>query len=96
MLISTGLKEGNIVTLKLTSGEEVIGKLVTQTESKYTVSKPMVLSMSQQGVGMIPYVITAEPDADISVNKSAVVLACETRKDAASSYLEQTTGISLG
>jgi len=52
--------------------------------------------MTQQGIGMIPFVITAEPNTTISVAKDRVIAVTHTRKDAASSYLQQTTGISLG
>lgn len=96
MLISKGISDGDIVTLKFNSGEEVVSKLDSQTDTEYKLHNPMVLSMTQQGIGMMPFVITADPDAIISVSKDRVIVVTLTRKDAASSYLQQTTGISLG
>lgn len=96
MLISKGIQDGDIISLKLNSGEEVVAKLDSQTDTEFKLHNPMVLSMTQQGIGMIPFVITADPEAILSVSKDRAIIATQTRKDAASSYLQQTTGISLG
>jgi len=96
MLITKGVAAGDIATLKFMSGEEVVSKIDAITDTEYKLQNPMVLSMTQQGIGMIPFVITAEPNAIIPVCKDRVLLVTHTRKDAASSYLQQTTGISLG
>ena len=66
MLIDKGVAVGEVVTLKLTSGEEIIGKLVDDTaDCHIKISKPMVIAMGQQGPGLVPYLFTVSPDKTI-------------------------------
>lgn len=95
MLISKGVAAGEVVTFKLTSGEEVVAKLVEETETHYKLSRPMVLSMTQQGVGMMPYLFTVSPDAEVRLNKSTITMAEATDKMFADQFLQSTTGIKL-
>lgn len=95
MLIDKGVSEGEVVTFKLTSGEELIGKLAQETDQFYKVSKPMVLTANQQGLGMAPYLFTVNPDKDVKISKSTVVVAEATDKQYADSYIQGTTGIKL-
>lgn len=95
MLIDKGVTIGEVVTLKLSSGEELIAKLVEDNPMYYKVSKPLVLSMSQKGVGMMPYLFTVHPDKDINLNRSTVIAIAPTDKDFADQYTQGTTGIAL-
>jgi hypothetical protein len=95
MLIDKGAVVGEVVTLKLTSGEELVTKLVEEGVTHYKISKPLVLSMTQKGIGMVPYLFTVSPDKDIKINKSTVVIIEATDKEFADQYLQGTTGISL-
>ena len=45
MLIDKGVSAGEVITLKLTSGEEIVAKLVEETATHYKLSKPMVIGM---------------------------------------------------
>jgi hypothetical protein len=95
MLISKGVAAGEVVTFKLTSGEEVVAKLVEETETYYKLSRPMVLSMSQQGVGMMPYLFTVHPDTEVKLNKTTITMVEATDKSFADQFLQSTTGIKL-
>ncbi len=95
MLIDKGVTEGEVITIKLTSGEELIGKLVEEGPMHYKVSKPMVLTAGQQGLGMAPYLFTVNPEKDIKISKSTVTVCEATDKQFADSYISGTTGIKL-
>jgi DhnA family fructose-bisphosphate aldolase class Ia len=95
MLIDKGVTAGEVVTIKLTSGEELVAKLVEDGPLFLKLSKPLVLSMSPQGVGMVPYLFTVSPDKEIKVNKSTVVVLEASDKQFADQYLQGTTGIKL-
>ena len=95
MLIDKGVTIGEVVTIKLTSGEELIAKLVEEQASAYKISKPLVLSMNQKGLGMIPFLFTVNPDKDIKINKTAVVTIETTDSEFANQYLAGTTGIAM-
>ena len=95
MFISKGVTEGEVITLKLTSGEEIIAKLVEDGPMHYKLSKPMVIAMGAKGPGLMPYLFTVSPNADIRLSKSTVTVAEATDESFAKQFLESTTGIAL-
>jgi hypothetical protein len=95
MLIDKGASVGEVVTLKLTSGEELIGKLVEETDAHYKLSRPMVIAMGQQGPGLMPYLFTVSPDKDIKLSKGTVTVVAATDKMFADQFIQTTTGIKL-
>jgi len=95
MLISKGVAVGEVLTLKLTSGEELVAKLIEETDSYYKLSKPMVIGMGQQGPGLMPYLFTVSPDAEVKLLKTTVTVAEPTDQAFAKQFLESTTGIKL-
>lgn len=94
-LIKKPARSGDIITFKLTSAEEVIAKLVAETDTHYKLDRPMTLSYSPQGVGMTPWIITAEPEAVLEIEKTRVMSTTPTMKQAADQYIQGTTGIKL-
>lgn len=95
MIIDKGVAAGEVITLKLTSGEELVAKLVEETAVYYKLSRPMVIGMGQQGPGLMPYLFTIHPDKEIKLNKSTVTLAEATDKSFADQFIQSTTGIKL-
>lgn len=95
MLIDKGVSVGEVITLKLTSGEEIVAKLTEETATYYKLSKPMVIGMGQKGPGLMPYLFTVNPDKDVKLSKITVTVAEPTDKDFAKQFLESTSGIKL-
>jgi hypothetical protein len=95
MLISKGIAEGEVVTIKTTAGEEIVAKLVADSPSHVKVRKPLCLTATKDGIGLVPFLFTTDPDAEITINKNTVMVLEPTIKDAADRYTEQTTGIKL-
>lgn len=95
MLIDKGVTEGEVITLKLTSGEELVAKLVEDNSAYYKLSKPMVIGMGQQGPGLMPYLFTVNPNKDVKILKGTVVVAEATDEGFAKQFLESTSGIKL-
>jgi hypothetical protein len=95
MLIDKGVTTGEVISLKLSSGEEIIAKLEEETSTGYKVSKPLVLSMNNQGMGMVPFMFTANAEKDITLNKTAVAAITTCDKMFADQYIQGTTGIKL-
>lgn len=95
MLINRGVGAGEVVTLKLMSGEELIAKYVEETGKGHKLNKPLVLSMGPQGMGMIPFAITVDMEKEITINASAVIAIETTEKQFADAYIQNTTGIKL-
>lgn len=95
MLINRGVSPGEVITMKLSSGEEIITKLIEETDTYYKVNKPMCLSMNQQGIGMIPLLFTVNLDRDLVINKNNVTVVSSTSSNFADEYVQGTTGIAM-
>jgi hypothetical protein len=95
MIIEKGLSVGDVITIKLSSGEEVIAKLVEENDIYIKVSKPRVLTSAQGGIGLAPYLFTVDPDKDIKMYRASIVVIEISESDYASQYISGTTGIQL-
>ena len=95
MLIDKGVTIGEVVTLKLTSGEEIVAKLVEDGAMHYKLSHPQVIGMGPKGPGLMPYLFTVSPDKEIKISKSTVVVIEATDRAFADQFIQSTTGIAL-
>jgi hypothetical protein len=95
MIIDKGVSEGEVITLKLTSGEEIVAKLVEESTTYYKLKNPMVIGMGQKGPGLMPYLFTVNPEKEVRLLKGTVTLAEATDKQFADQFIESTTGIKL-
>jgi len=95
MLISKGIAEGEVVTIKTTAGEEIVAKLVSDGPMAVTVSRPLCLTATKDGIGLVPFLFTVDDKIDININKNTIMVLAPTIKDAADTYLEKTSGIKL-
>jgi len=93
MLIDSGFKSNDIVAMRIAGGDEVIAKFISQDDKTIKVSKPLALTMTQQGIGMTQYLMMADMNKDFVFNKSAVVTMQKANKAAADNYIQGTTGI---
>ena len=93
MLIDAGFKSNDIVAMRIAGGDEVIAKFISQDDKTVKVSKPLALSMTQQGIGMQQYLVMADMSKDFVFNKSSVVTIQKANKSAADNYIQGTTGI---
>ena len=93
MIIDKGVSVGEVITIKLTSGEELIASLVEEKPAYVKVSKARVLTAAKDGIGMVPYLFTVDPDRKIKIQMSTIVVMEPTEKEYASSYTKATTGL---
>ena len=87
-------KTGEVMTLKLQSGDELITRIENETSETYTCEQCITIAATPQGVAMVPWIQTAKP-GKIDLNKSQVVAKVPTIKEIADKYLEAVTGISV-
>jgi len=95
MLIDKGVTVGEVITLKLTSGEEIVAKLAEETDSHYKLSRPMVIGMGERGPGLMPYLFTVNPEKEVKLSKITVTVVEATDKTFADQFIQSTTGIKL-
>lgn len=94
MLVEKPIKEGSIISLKLTSGEELIARFESGDETHIVVSKPSVLAQGPQGLGMVPWIVSAQSEK-ITLNKSSIIAQTSTDEEIAKSYIQATSSIQL-
>jgi len=94
MLIDKGLTEGDVVSIKLISGEEIIARFESESSIEVKISKPLCVTLGPQGLGMIPWVFLGEKDT-VPVKKEHVMVMMLSKKEASDQYVQGTTGIAL-
>ena len=70
-------------------------KLDEEITLLYNNFESMALTMTKDGLGMVPFTFTVSPDTELEVNLTTIVFIAKTEKTMANQYLESTTGIKL-
>jgi len=94
MLLNKSYTSGDIVCLKLISGEELIARFETETVESVELHKPLAVTLSQNGLGMVPWLFLGGKDT-LKIKHSHVMTMVECKKDAADQYRVSTTGLSV-
>ena len=96
MIIETPYKDGDTVSFKLASGEEVVARLDKETSSSYKISKPMVLIVqADESMGLAPFMFSVGPTGKFEMQKTSVACTAKTKDNIAKQYLASTTGITV-
>jgi len=102
MLKTNTRKKGEVYTIKLTTGEEMMAKYKDSDEDHFYVEKPLVLAIQptedgNQALGLAPYAATLDPKDStvIPININTIVTYFEPPVEMARAYLQQTSGIQL-
>lgn len=94
MLIEKPITEGDVVSLKLLNGDEIIARFDGETATEIKINRPLAITAGAQGLGMIPWVFLADKET-YTIQKSHVFVMVPSKKDAANQYMQGTTGIAL-
>lgn len=89
------LKQNEVYTFKLNSGEELIAKVMQEADDFITVTEPVSIAPGQQGLQMIPSVFTADPKEDFKLNTNSIAIVAQTDDGIKVKYIEATTGIKV-
>lgn len=95
MIIETPYKQNDTITMKTIGGEEIIARFVEEDSGTITVQKPMSIMATGQGIGLGPFAFTLAQNANLKLNKHALLVTHKTEKEMASQYVQSTTGITL-
>jgi hypothetical protein len=93
MLIESPHKIGDTISLKLSTGEELVARLDAETSEAYTVKKPMVLIANEKGLGLAPFMYSVNPDGKFILNSNTVTCIGKTEGEIAKQYTATTSGI---
>ena len=95
MLIETPYKAGDTVSLKLSSGEEIVARLECEDDNYFTLRKPMVLIAQENGLGLAPFMFSVSPENKFMMRTSSVSCVSKTQNEISKQYVATTSGISI-
>lgn len=97
MLVISNFKKGDVITVKLSTGEELVSRFESSNADELKLVKPTVLTLNpQNGQAMLIawlMSIDAHNSEPVSVKGSQIVATARTIKTLADSYTQSTTGI---
>ena len=70
-------KEKEIVTIKLSSGEEILCKFLSVDAECITVEKGLVLMQGPQGIALGTFFSTADPEKPITIARANITAIAE-------------------
>lgn len=94
MLLEKPMVSGDVVSLKLINGDEIIARLDSDDHNGITITKPLAITAGPQGLGMIPWVFLGEKET-FTLKREHVFVMVPSKKDAANQYMQGTTGIAI-
>ena len=93
MLLNKGYSAGDIVSFKIVNGDEIVAKIVETTVSGWLVSRPCTVVPSQQGIGLMQSLFSADINTDVELKREHVMMHAPVIKQLEDHYLTTTTGI---
>lgn len=90
----------DVLTIKLLTGEEVIGTFVSSDSEEIILRKPLVPVPTGSGsVGLAPYIMSSDylntGSGEIPFSRSGMVTVVKTSKQFADVYVQQVSGVDL-
>ena len=93
MLVTNKYEKDDIISFKIVNGDEIVAKIVEETENTFIVNKPCTVMPSQQGLGLLQSLFTSDLDKNITLDKKHVMMHAPTIKNIQNHYIKTTTGI---
>ena len=79
----------DVKLLRITTGEEVVAELLSETENTITVQNGLVVLPTNTGVGFAPWAtVISKEEPEITMSKRHVVYVTEVQEDVAKKYNE--------
>ena len=93
LITKSKFKKDDIISIKLMTGEEVVGKYISEDQNTIDLDKPCRLMQFNDGYGFVPLMVTTDPDKSHSVYKSAAIVITETFSEIKDQYFARLKNI---
>jgi hypothetical protein len=93
VLVTNKYEKDQVVSFKIMNGDELVAKIVEETDDAFVISKPTTVMPSQQGLGLMQSLFTSDLNKNIRLSKNHVMMHSPTVKDVENHYIKTTTGI---
>lgn len=87
------IKVGEVYTFKLTSGEELVGKVTAVDGHMVSLHDPVSVAPGPQSMGLMQSMFTADPKDPARLNINNVTIFALTDSKVKEKYIEATTGL---
>jgi hypothetical protein len=87
------LETNKTYSLRLSDSSEIICKVVSSDSKETIISRPFSLIPTQQGVQLLPAMMSADETKNVTINTNNITMYTETHKDIVASYIQASTGI---
>jgi len=87
------VKKGEIVSLRLSTGEELVGTLRDEDTKEITIEQPLIVGRSEKGFGLMPYLMTVEQESSVKISTRHIMSIGATMEEVAKGYKKQTSKI---
>ena len=87
------LETNKTYSLRLSDSSEIICKIVSTDSNETIISNPFSLIPTQQGVQLLPAMMSADETKNVTINTNNITMYTETNKDIIASYIQASTGI---
>lgn len=88
-------KTGDIISMKISNGDEVVAKFDEETETGFMIKKPMTVMPTQQGIVLVPTIFTSESELPMPIHFQHIMVHGLTMREMSDHYIQKTTGITL-
>lgn len=85
----------DIISLKLISGDEIMGKLVNETNETYLLDTPVLVMFTGQGKMLLPALMSGKSNNQYPIKKNHVMYDAPSNEEDERVYVKQTSGIEL-
>lgn len=93
MLKEKTYNSGDIVTVYLQTGQEILGKFVSEDDSSTVLTKPLTVAIGPQGAAFQTFTVTGDSEKNVSFKTGKIISILKTNDQTSSSYIEATSGI---
>ncbi len=87
------LEANKTYSLRLSDSSEIICKIVSSDSNETIIANPFSLIPTQQGVQLLPAIMSADETKNVTINTNNITMYTETNKDVVSSYIQAVTGL---
>ena len=93
MLQTPKYQADQVVSFKLSNGDEIVAKVIEETDTGYVISRPCTVIPSPQGMGLLQSLYTSDLANNVTVDKRHVIFHAPTVEQVQNHYIATTTGI---
>ena len=82
-----------LAIFKLTSGEEIVGRLEDEDSSQVSISRPMSIVPGPNGVAIAPCMMGADQEENVTLYTSAIAMRGKVHPELERAYTQAVSGL---